>query len=113
MTKKGHFKQEQTAQKIVRFESTSIKCKRPNKNQAVKPQQQTLAATGLIPCGKLAMARNVEDCKVELMFRGMKEEDVPVSITERKNELRKLELKRLPDAGALDAAKAKDQHPSV
>ena len=36
-------------------------------------------------------------------------EEFVASFEERKNELRKLELKRLLDAGVLDAAKAKDQ----
>jgi len=112
MTKKGHFKQERTAQKTVQFDSTASKHKKPNVNQQAKAQQQTPAVTGLIPYGKLVKSRNMEDLKTELLHRGVAADKVPKSITDRKNMLKELELKRLKDAGIdVTAAKAQaDKH---
>jgi len=62
----------------------------------------------LIPYGKLTKARNLDDYKVELMFRGMPEDQVPKNITERKNALKQLEAKRLIDNG-VDKALAEEQ----
>ena len=62
----------------------------------------------MIPYGKLTKARNMDDYKVELLHRGVAEDDIPKSITDRKNKLKDLELKRLKDAG-IDEKAAKTQ----
>jgi len=103
-----HFKQERTTQKIVHFESTASKHKKQNKNQAMREQQKTPAVSGLTPCGKLTKARNMLDLEEELLFRGVPIDDVPKSITERKNQLKELESRRLMDVG-VGSSVAKDQ----
>jgi len=108
MTKPGHFKASRTTKKIAAFDRTSTRFKRPDVNQAPKPQHQTPAVTGLIPYGKLTKKRNLDDHKVELMFRGMPEDQAPKNITERKNALKKLKTKRLIDNG-VDKAVAEEQ----
>jgi len=68
------------------------------------------AVTGLIPYGKLVIARNMDDLRVELEFRGVAPADVPDAITKRKELLKAFETQRLIAAGVSAAvAEAKKE----
>ena len=82
--------------KKERVDEQGIKYKKQNVSQRVKPQTKTAAVSGLIPYGKLVKKRNMDDLKSELMCRGVPEEQIiPASISERKELLKELEIRRL------------------
>ena len=106
--KQGHFKHERIEAKKDNVESGGDKCKRPNVAQQVREQHQTAAVSGLVQFGKLVKARNMDDLKTELLHRGVANEAVPKSMTERKKMLQELESRRLVDEG-MDESKASEQ----
>jgi len=91
----NHFRKARVQSKKAKVDGNVSKFKKQSVNQESKPQTKMPVVTGLIPYGKLLKARNYKDLKVELMFRGVKEEDVPVSITKHKDLLKTLEGKRM------------------
>ena len=108
--KQGHFKNICVETKKARVGAEGSTFKKPSAAQS-KIQTQTLAAavSGLIPCGKLAKARNMLDLEEELLFRGTPTAKLPPQITARKEMLKNLEVERLASEGVReeDAAKLK------
>ena len=116
--KETHFSQDRTQSKRSKVDDQGSKFKKQSANQEMKLQSKTAAVTGLIPYGKLVKAKHMEDLKVELIFRGVPEEEVPVSITERKELLKTLEGERMvmegmnhDDAFALKTFKKQSRAP--
>jgi len=108
--KQGHFKKERVDAKKSKVEEIGFKCKPLNAAQQAKPQTKTPEVSGLIPYGKLVQARNFDDLKRELEFRGIEPEDVPDLVSLRVKKLKELESKRLiehDNMTPLDAAKHK------
>ena len=96
----GHFKQERIDFKKDNVDDKGSKCKKPNAVQQAGAVQQLMpAVTGLIPFGKLVKKRNLNDLKIELLYRNVPENQIPKSITERKNMLQDQECKRLIGEG--------------
>ena len=96
LSAEGHFKIERIEAKKANVDDKGDKFKRQNVSQRIpKQRHKTAAVSGLIPCGKLVKARNMEDLKIELLFRDVPEDVVPDSITERKDWLKMLEAERL------------------
>jgi len=109
----GHFKQKQIDFKKENINAKGSKFKRQNAAQQAGAMQHVMPVVkGLIPCSKLIKRQNLDDLKVDLLFRGVKEDVIPKSITDRKNELRKLELMWLRVVGVEEAAAKKqaDSH---
>ena len=73
MTKEGHFQQSRIQKKKANFNERGSMYKKQNVAQQVKPQQQTPAATGLIPIGKIFQTKDghMEALVVELCHRGV------------------------------------------
>ena len=93
LTRRGHFSEIRAAKKRATVDERGPVFKKQNVAQQLRPQQQTPAVTGKVPYGKLVRARNMEDLAVELLHRGV--DDIPASITKRKDLLKKLEAERL------------------
>lgn len=96
---KGHFHDARVNTKRARVDNEGSKFKRQNVNQKQKKQTLAAAVTGLIPYGKLAKARNMLDLEEELLFRGIPIEEIPTTVSERKEMLKNLEIERLTDEG--------------
>ena len=106
----GHFKIERVAAKKSVVDDTGSNYKKPNVAQQIKPQTKTYQVTGLVPYGKLVQARNMDDLRIELLFRGVEERDIPTQVTARKDKLKVLESERLieeENMTAQDATKHK------
>lgn len=74
---KGHFVQDRLEQKREKVEVVGSVFKKQNVAQSrAKPQHLTPAVTGLIPYSSLVNARNLNDYKIELMHRGVPEDEV-------------------------------------
>lgn len=91
----GHFKTERVDAKKANVDDKGPKHKKPNMAQQTKKQYRTSAVTGLIPYGKLVKARNMQDLEVELLFRGVPDDAIPASVSDRKDMLKQLEFERL------------------
>jgi len=78
----GHFKSERIDAKEARVDDTGGKFKKPNVAQQMKPQTKMPETSGLVPCGKLVQSRNMNDLRIELLFRGVKEGDMPLLVTD-------------------------------
>ena len=104
----GHSKHERAEQKRAVVDDTGSTFKKPNVHQQLKPQTKTYEVAGLIPHGMLVKARNMQDLEEELLFRGVKVEDLPEKVNDRKSKLKVLEAQRLVDQENMttkDAAK--------
>jgi len=99
LSSQGHFEQDRIDAKKTKVDTMGSKFKKPNQAQKTKQQHLMPAVTGLVPCGKLVKSRHMEDLKTELLYRGVKTEDVPKKITNRKQLLQELELNRLIEEG--------------
>jgi len=96
LSTQGHFKIERTEAKKANVDDKGIKFKRQNVAQRIqKPRHKTAAVSGLVPYGKLVQARNMEDLRIELLFRDIPEDAMPDSVTDRKDMLKLLEAERL------------------
>jgi len=107
---KGHFKIDRVEAKRSVVDDIGSNYKKPNVAQQIKPQTKTYQVTGLVPCGKLVQARNMDDLRIELLHRGVEPQDVPPQVTARKDKLRILESERLieeENMTAQDATKHK------
>jgi len=108
MTKEGHFEQSRIQKKKANFNERGSMYKKQNVAQQVKPQQQTPAATGLIPIGKLFATKegHREGLEIELVHRGVPIADVQkMKITARKDKPKTLEATRLvAEEGMTEAA---------
>jgi len=93
LTRKGHFSEVRAAKTRATVDQKGPVYKKQNVAQQLRPQHQTPAVTGKIPYGKLVRKRNMNDLAMELAFRGV--DQIPESITKRKDLLRKLEAERL------------------
>ena len=91
----GHFKTERIDGKKANVDDKGDKYKKQNVAQQTRNQYKTAAVTGLIPYGKLVKARNMLDLEEELLFRGVPMDAIPVSVSDRKDMLRQLEIERL------------------
>jgi hypothetical protein len=104
--REDHFKQE----RLLKMKTAALR--KVNKNKTENALQQktgvdrTHTSQGLFPYGKLVKRLHFDALKVELLFRGCcsEEEINDLTITQRKNRLKELEIERLED---FDAA-AKD-----
>jgi len=106
----GHFKVERVQAKKDVVNTTGFKYKKPNIAQQIRPQTKTYQVKGLVPYGKLVQARNMDDLRIELLFRGISEEDIPAKVSGGKEKLKLLECERLineENMTAQDAAKHK------
>jgi len=100
---KGHFVQDRLEQKREKVEVVGSVFKKQNVAQSrAKPQHLTPAVTGLIPYSSLVNARNLNDYKIELMHRGVPEDEVPKSIRHRKKMLQELEFERLKAVAGME-----------
>jgi len=106
LARMGHFEMDRIEAKKARVDSRGSTFKKPNVAQQTKPQQLQPAVAGLVPHSRLKKARNLDDLKVELPFRGMKDEEIPKSTSDRKSSLKQLEFKRLLAAGVEGEAAA-------
>jgi len=95
----GHFEMDRIDAKKTRVEADGSKFKKQNVAQQTKQQQLQPAITGLIPYGKLVKARNMEDLRIEFLFRGVPEEEIPKKISDQKAKLKQLEFNRLLSFG--------------
>jgi len=112
MTKAGHFQQQRINKKLANFDDKGDKCKKQNAAQQIREQQQTPAATGLIPIGKMFQTKegHMEALEVELCHRGVPIADVnKMKVTARKDKLKELESKRLVDEEGMEAKSAADR----
>jgi len=93
--KKGHFRNERIDTKKASVDARGSIFKKQNKHQQPKQQTLTAAVTGLIPYGRLVQSRHMDDLRIELLSRHVPEEEIPNSVTERKDMLRFFEIERL------------------
>ena len=94
LSKDGHFQQNRVEEKKDVVDERGVKFKKQNVAQQIREQQSTPAVTGMIPYGKV-FNRNMNDLKTELLHRGVAENDIPETVTARKDILRCLEIDRL------------------
>jgi len=99
LARMGHFEMDRIDAKKTRVEADGSKFKKQNVAQQTKQQQLQPAITGLIPYGKLVKARNMEDLRIEFLFRGVPEEEIPKKISDQKAKLKQLEFNRLLSFG--------------
>jgi len=108
--KQGHFRDERVEAKKTKVDDQGSKFKKQNIHQKAKNQTLTAAVTGLIPHGKLTKTRNMLDLEEELLFRGINIDELPISVTERKDMLKNLEIERLTEEGVREEDAAKLKH---
>jgi hypothetical protein len=93
-----HFKQVRVAKATHGMLAKVNKNKKENALQQKTGVDRTHAVEGLFPYGKLVKKLHFDALKVELLFRGCTEEDInDLTITQRKNRLKELEIERLKD----------------
>jgi len=95
LLKRAHFKQERVGLNKSRLDQRATDDKTMNKAQQELPQMLTAAVTGHILHGKIVQAKHMGDIGIELMERGVPIEELPDSITTRKQWLQELEIARL------------------
>jgi len=106
LLKRCHFKTERVGRKKSMIDQTANINKRINQAQRPQPQQLPAAVTGHVLYGKLTKSRHMDDMRMELLYRAVSAEDVPASITERKNLLKQLEIKRLMEEKGMEESAA-------
>lgn len=99
LLKHGHFKSERINKRKIEIDATANVNKRQNRGQQPKEQQLTAAVTGHVLFSLLVQRLHMDDLKLELMHRNVPENDIPESVTNRKNLLKDLEVERLKSAG--------------
>jgi hypothetical protein len=104
-----HFKQERVEKAATAVLSKVNKNKKENALQQKTGVDRTHAVEGLFPYGKLVKKLHFDALKQELLFRGCSEQEVnDLTITQRKNKLKELEIERLKDWDHVAAAAAKE-----
>jgi hypothetical protein len=98
--RQDHFKQE----RVEKLQQTALaklhKNKKENQLQKKTGVDRTHAMEGLFPYGKIVQALHFNALKEELLFRGCIEDEVDkMKVTDRKNKLKELEIKRVADNG--------------
>jgi len=80
----GHFREDHRIDdKKTTIDTEGIVCKKQNKSEQPKQQTITAAVRGfLVPFGKVVQKRNMDDLEIELLFRGMDEEEMPTKASE-------------------------------
>jgi hypothetical protein len=103
----AHFKEERE-EKLV--QDTLEKINKNRKENALQRKvgvDRTHTMVGIFPFGKLVARLHMDALKVELLFRACSEEEVNgMTITQRKNKLKELELLRVGDDEKEAATKA-------
>jgi len=99
LARMGHFEMDRIDDKKTRIDNQGPTFKPQNVAQQTKPQQLQPAITGLIPYSRLKKARNFEDLTVELLLRGVAEDQIPKLCSDGKRTLQQHEFNRLVKAG--------------
>lgn len=104
--RKDHYKNDRVQMLKDNASDKLHKNKKDNALQQKSGVDRTHSTEGLFPYGKLVKRLHFDALKVELLFRGCSEEELKdLTITQRKNKLRELEIARM-DNNATVASKA-------
>jgi hypothetical protein len=96
--RQAHYKLERVEKQVQDTMDKINKNKKDNALQKKVGVDRTYTMEGLFPFGKLVARLHMDALKVELLFRACSEEEVNgMTITQRKNKLKELELIRTAD----------------